>query len=530
MKFFSQKNILAIAIFGIIASIFISWLIYSYETQSIKHEFKLHVDEEIGFVEREIALNFNAVYALQAFFQSDELVEPDEFVTFSSEILLHHPNIDGLKWLPKLIDSQRNDFEHIRKQQYEKFEISELNDKGILVKALQRDIYYPVSFVAPVDKANLNFLGFDIGTDPKCLKALQLAEKTNKLTVTSIIPLVQEQKKQHIFLAVVPIYKNSPTTAQQRNDNLLGFVAGVFDINTLIESAIRHSSVKDIHIQLFDTTDGLNQAIFRTRYPQEQILSTISYSKDLLLIGGRQWSVVASPTNGYMTSRRTILPFALGFVGISITIALCYYLILIYRRSTEIEQAVRERTAELHEMKNELEKKSLQDSLTKISNRRHFDLFLKQSWAYAIRNKQPISMLMIDIDYFKQYNDHYGHQQGDACLQKVATTLKATVNRDIDLVARYGGEEFCVILPETEDASQIAEQCRQSIEQLQLPHEFSKVANHIITISIGFAHLHPIAADTPSQLISLADQALYAAKAAGRNQAQAYQYPHTTIV
>jgi diguanylate cyclase (GGDEF)-like protein len=136
---------------------------------------------------------------------------------------------------------------------------------------------------------------------------------------------------------------------------------------------------------------------------------------------------------------------------------------------------------------------------------------------------------MIDIDYFKQYNDNYGHQQGDFALKQVAQTLKKALSRNTDFVARYGGEEFIVLLPDSEDGSDIAEICRQKVEQLRLPHLLSK-SSKFVTISIGSAVLYPSPHDDVGLLLKQADEALYTAKASGRNCVQPYQYPHSSVV
>lgn len=167
-----------------------------------------------------------------------------------------------------------------------------------------------------------------------------------------------------------------------------------------------------------------------------------------------------------------------------------------------------------------LESLSLLDALTNIPNRRRFDEALALELKRAVRDATPLSLLMIDIDHFKQYNDHYGHGEGDMCLQTVATELSKSVVRPADLVARYGGEEFVVILPETDQASalQIAERLRERIEQLGLPHAYSETGA-VVTISVGAATQADIPENfLPQTLSDAADKALYMAKESGRNR------------
>ncbi|OJW81146.1 sensor domain-containing diguanylate cyclase [Thiobacillus sp. 65-1402] len=169
-------------------------------------------------------------------------------------------------------------------------------------------------------------------------------------------------------------------------------------------------------------------------------------------------------------------------------------------------------------LQKELEALSFKDGLTGVANRRMFDSVLELEWANARRNNQPLSLIMLDIDYFKQYNDHYGHLQGDACLKRVAQVLSSAATRARDLVARFGGEEFVLVLPETNEhsAAKIAERCRSLIFKEQIPHEKSR-ASQILTVSLGVGTVTPGHRDEPLGFIAEVDSRLYQAKQRGRN-------------
>lgn len=177
------------------------------------------------------------------------------------------------------------------------------------------------------------------------------------------------------------------------------------------------------------------------------------------------------------------------------------------------------------ERERELELLSSLDGLTGISNRRIFDTTLEKEWRRAQRNSWPLSLIMIDIDFFKPYNDHYGHQGGDDCLIKVAEAINNVPKRPGDLVARYGGEEFVVVLPDTETSSakELAELMRATVARLELPHEKSKV-EPFVTVSLGVSTsiMEEAKADSLEELLKRADMALYSAKEAGRNQVIAF--------
>ncbi|TWA90845.1 response regulator receiver modulated diguanylate cyclase [Azospirillum brasilense] len=162
---------------------------------------------------------------------------------------------------------------------------------------------------------------------------------------------------------------------------------------------------------------------------------------------------------------------------------------------------------------------SFADGLTGIANRRRFDEVLLREWRRCARVQLPLSLIMLDVDQFKPYNDHYGHQAGDECLRAVAQLLAGQMMRPGDLIARYGGEEFVCLLPETDEdgAVQVAERLRGTVADRRLPHAVSHVADHV-TISLGVATAQPMLDNTPDRLTQLADGLLYEAKRAGRNR------------
>lgn len=170
-----------------------------------------------------------------------------------------------------------------------------------------------------------------------------------------------------------------------------------------------------------------------------------------------------------------------------------------------------------------LESDASEDQLTHIANRRRFDMTLEQTWAQAMRSGIPISLIMLDIDYFKQFNDTYGHQAGDKCLIQVAKVLAESARRATDLVARYGGEEFVVLLNQTtrDDAYRLAEDMRQRVEKLNIKNEKTPLGH--VTVSLGGVTVFARDYDEAANPLQLADKALYQSKADGRNQVSWHQ-------
>ena len=186
----------------------------------------------------------------------------------------------------------------------------------------------------------------------------------------------------------------------------------------------------------------------------------------------------------------------------------------------EAYRALRESQRKLEQKNFELLRMSNIDGLTEVANRRRFDELVQEAWAHSRRTHSPLALIMMDIDCFKPFNDHYGHLPGDDCLKRVAQTLQQELPRMTDFLARYGGEEFVVVLSATDlaGAERVAERLRQAVEALRIPHACSEVGEHV-TISLGVAATLATASSQPQTLVAAADKMLYEAKRRGRNQA-----------
>lgn len=191
-----------------------------------------------------------------------------------------------------------------------------------------------------------------------------------------------------------------------------------------------------------------------------------------------------------------------------------------------LESRVAQRTEQLETINQklqqayyQLEAYSRMDGLLQIANRKYFDVRLKEAWASALRCKHPLGLLMIDVDFFKRFNDTYGHQAGDACLQSVAKAVQSAMLRDTDLVARYGGEELVVLLPDTDTAgtAQVAQRVVDTVVAQAIEHSASDTAP-FVTVSVGAASAQPTDKAQAHSLVAQADASLYAAKKSGRNR------------
>jgi diguanylate cyclase (GGDEF)-like protein len=215
------------------------------------------------------------------------------------------------------------------------------------------------------------------------------------------------------------------------------------------------------------------------------------------------------------------LPLILTFVFATIAAIAIAWALWIKRtmeREAELTRMLQERTQQLEEANSRLEALSFEDALTRVANRRAFDHSLDNEWRRAVRSRQPLSLLLLDIDHFKTFNDTYGHPAGDRCLASVAAALAGVPRRAGDRVARYGGEEFAALLPATDaaGAQAIAERMRVAVEALNVPH--TGAAGGRVTISVGSATVQAQETMSKDTLIAAADAGLYEAKRTGRNR------------
>ena len=280
---------------------------------------------------------------------------------------------------------------------------------------------------------------------------------------------------------------------------------GVFRVSDLIHEALRLFA-DDITVRVYDVTSPTNR---RLMWEVGEAEADAPFRRARTLeVAGRTWQVSSDAGPGYLTEGHTGSPWSVLWGGLLASIVLSAYVSIGIHRARLIDNLARD-----------LDKMSREDPLTGIANRRVFDMRLRREWQQGTRTAAPLSLLMIDIDHFKRFNDSLGHQAGDACLQAVAQVLASSAARSTDLPARYGGEEFSVILPVTDEggAEQVAKTILYRVQRLEVLHPDSSTAPHI-TVSIGVATLLATADKAENELIKVADRALYRAKKEGRNR------------
>lgn len=509
---------IVVLITGIILSSFTGWFLYKMEVKAIINEFQKDVDGRAASLYREISIRFETPRSLAILFNSDKVPEFDQFRIEAKNILSRHNDTQAFEWIQRIIHSERAQYESNHHQEYPWFEITEQGEPNHIVTAAERAEYFPAYYVEPVMGNEATF-GFDLASNPTRRKALEKVRDTaTPLAITSIDLIKSDENKKN-FLAFLPIYRGVPLTVENRRTSLKGFILGIFPIKDILEDSALSVEPLGVEMRLVDETLPSAPEILHVHKSRTGFAAYegITYRKELPDIWGLKLSLIASPTLHYINGKRDSQPLVIFTAGLLAAIFIVLYINIISRRNAIIEQIVVEKTKELNEANIKLKILSRTDGLTRVANRRYMDDFINKEWSRAIRNQSSISFILIDIDFFKLYNDNYGHPAGDECLKMVAAKLQSLLHRPGDLVARYGGEEFALVLTDTVDAAFVADKCRQSIEELQIAHEFSKVTD-TVTISVGFCTIAPEENTEPSLIIAYADKALYKAKMAGRNR------------
>lgn len=496
---------------GIILSSGSACLLHISEQAQLNNRFAKDVADRAAALDREVTTSFEALYTLRALFIEREMPSFELFSALSQQSRARHPNIEAFYWVANVSEPERKLFENKVRSRLgrQDFQILQHSESRALISAGSRESYRPVLYLES-ELSELFPLGLDLSVDPEWDRLLDAAGISGKAMLSAGTMKTTESKSETFLQAVLPVYKDMDSF------QVIGYVVAVLNLGNTFNDALSKIGISGIDMRLWDKTHPTKPYLLHFHPSRTRLISDTSRSlfQALNPIGMRQWELEAVPTFYYFENKQTWLPHLVFIVGIAATIIIMR-LFLSFGAKNE---RMRIESRDLMTSNQELAEISRTDALTGIANRRYFDEVMVKEWRRAIRNNTSLTLIMVDVDCFKLYNDFYGHLEGDECIRKVAKSLRDMMSRPMDLAARYGGEEFAILLPDTnENAIALAEQCREKVFQQQLPHAASKVSPYV-TISLGMATLKPATDLDMSELIRQADMALYKAKESGRNQ------------
>ncbi|NOI26507.1 CHASE domain-containing protein [Vibrio mediterranei] len=382
----------------------------------VQEEVKRATASAASRIQKELSVNFESLYVLRALFDHGKVPSEQVFTGAAQEIIARHPNIQALEWVPKVEDNQRKWLEENKQKANSTFRFTSLNADNILEVAPKKEVYFPVYYVEPY-VGNEAALGFDLSSSTTRLATILEAQDTGRMTATKSIQLVQEHSNQKGFLVFLPVYQNSPNVISTRRANLIGFILGVYKIGDIVSSAVTPSSL--FHFSLHDVSDSeLGHELLYTENDRTYNLPT-PFNEEVSSITnvlGRSWELRGSGLTSLLELRRDYSSFAFMGAGIFLTILASLLLIMLKNSSLKVRELVEERTLELSNANKQLKLLSNIDGLTGIANRRHFDEKYAELLALSKAKKTPVTLLIIDIDDFKAYNDCFGHIEGDESL------------------------------------------------------------------------------------------------------------------
>ncbi len=510
----SRKNrpVWVAAGIGLVLTIVAAYAVARWERRTVWTAFEGAAATQLIEMQNGVNEYLGRLVTLRALFESaNEEVTRSEFEVFGSRLFEQHPGVLRVNWLPKVYRKERAEFE-----------AAAINDGipayhfksmlgGVISVAPDNDFYYPVLF--STEPKTSSVYGMDYSTDPIRWATLQRARDTDAVGVVPTHLFQNDRGTPHGVLIVVPVYVKgtSRATVADRRRNLNGFVIGVFDIGELLTS-IRTANAESAAVVLSAFPPGVEGK--RSARPDYSTISSTQLAlralergphwSGTLHIGDADWQIKAVPAPGGSLTARYDRALTVLAAGSAITIFLCVYLGMASRNSRELALANR-RMLELAQT----------DILTGLPNRAFFLEQLKHVRMDQRHLHGAFSILMLDLDRFKNVNDSLGHAAGDALLRQVAARLRSALRRD-DVLARLGGDEFAIIQAAHFDQRTNSIDLASRISRL-IAEPFDLPGHQVeIGTSIGIA-LAPEHGEDREQLLKKADLALYRSKSAGRN-------------
>ena len=393
-----------------------------------------------------------------------------------------------------------------------------------------------VNYIEPL-AGNEKAVGYDVYSNPVRRQALDDASLSGTMVATDPIRLVQETSNQTGILVFLPVYKGgvTPQSELDRARLLKGFVVGVFRTGDLLDQALQGMQMADIIVALIDRKNpeqpasmagygydhtGSGSILPKDQLPTDEL--ALSWQRDYRF-AQRDWSISIGATDGYLNKQRSWVAWGVMTAGLLFATLLGAFLMILtgrvildQARANELSKQIKQRELveqTLHTVNQQLEKLARTDSLTQVHNRRSIQEIGREYDAESKRYKTSYSVIMLDIDYFKDVNDRYGHHVGDKVLQEVANLISEQM-RETDYIGRWGGEEFVILskLTNLKDCKNYAQRLRKAVAE----QEIDPIGN--ITISLGVsAHKTD---EKFEDVVRRADKALYTAKDKGRNRVE----------
>lgn len=521
------KLLIIVGAIGLVVAISAYRLALNIENNNTRSKVRVHATTLAAQLVGELDRKFEVLYGLQALFNASVHVDSDEFALAAEAFLSRDAALEGLEWVPKVEHNERAAYEQAAQERIPGFQIKDSAAAGSYVAAKQAEAYYPIYYLEP-STVYRSARGLNLASYRPSWVALQRARDSGDLVVSDVLSEVRGESPFSLIFAVLPVYKTTPLTLEERRDTLEGFVVGLFRSAQVIGSVVSGYRSDELIITIEALAADQSKSLVYPMPENSLPRSASSFVQQLVIpLQNEKWILTVEPTLAGEALLRSNTPIWVFILVLVFTTVGSIIIGVLVRQRELISDAVVERTGQLNLANERLEKLSNTDFLTGLANRRHFELMAEKAWRHAAETGERIAVVMIDVDHFKLYNDHFGHLAGDICLKRVANVLRREIGRNTEMLARYGGEEFIALLAGEAATSNNAARVLLAIREQYIAHAPS-AAHKVVTASIGVAWLGRTPAASLDHLITAADDALYQAKALGRDQMVEVEYGSKT--
>ncbi len=473
---------------GLFVAALATWVASYFETRVLESHFEQTARRYSLAVEKELAVAVESMHILKGLYDGSQFVDAEEFSAATSDIFHRRNEVVSFAWLLPHNNADGN-------------------AEAYRLTYLEQNASHADSNAVDATIAEIDIEAFH-----------RVRDSGRPALVEYSAGAQQSSSGVHIL---VPIYKPvSPSNVAVRRQQLQGVVVGSYAYEQLLQTSVWKALDPHVSYQVTSLSGVASapQSVFAISANDGAVLSDMSFEQQIAAVD-RRWLVTVTASVMYLKALRSYLPELVGVCLLALVAAFAWMMRQSERVTQDVAYQVVERTKALNSANRRLQQLARTDYLTGLPNRRSFDEALEE----ATEQRKSVGLILIDVDYFKHYNDHYGHQAGDDCLQQVSQVLRAVTQAMPDVfVSRYGGEEFAVLATEHYHLGSLAEALREAVSNLGIRHRRSSVAK-VITISLGVlepqrASVELTAKKAAEALLMRADKALYLAKASGRNQ------------
>lgn len=469
-----------IAIGGILLAAGAAMVASDYARKAADESFRREVAPRAAAIEGAVARHVQITRSLAAFMSGRGEASAADFRSFVDVMRADVAGIQALQWMPRVSEAERAAFEAQADADLPGFRITGPVDPWLLDESMAREHYFPVRYVEPL-MGNERVLGQDIAAGEQEAAALSKALQVHDVAATGRLALIQDDGVYHGVLLVAPVFNGG--------GELRGYVGALLRIDVALEAAFAGMPPVGLLIHVTDASDPGSERALHVFSDRLTVLSDLlkvstdvrpkGVAAELLAmhevsVANRTWRVYMEPGPGYFPPVPPV-PTWLAALAVLLVTAIITTLLLLMQKRAQL-----------------LARSSLSDGLTGLANRAFCDRMLLAEWERAVRHGKWLSVLVIDVDHFADYNDQLGPLAGDDCLRRIAGVLATVPSRASDIPCRYSGDRFALVLPETdhEGARQLGERIRKAVRELRLAHP-GRTPEPVVTISVIAASVRP---------------------------------------